>query len=557
MKRINKLLIILFIATMAMSCSEDVLDIKPTDFISDATLWESEGAIKQFTANIYGSLETPFTSYGDLWNIPAFSHIDLATDDAMPKVDVGIRQLTRGEVSAAWCPYGHRTWQHNYEIIRKTHILIDGLDNVDETILSAEQKTQYKAEGRFIRAFMYFELVRMFDGVPLITELMSLEDDNFPARNSADEVFNFIFDECDDIAGILLLEPESGRVSKGAALALLSRAKLYYASPLFNSGGDASRWSEAASASKAVMNLGKYSLYNDYRNLFLKAGEGNDEIIWARQYKFPEMAHIVCMLWGFHTAGGINNGTWGGFYPSQNLIDAYEMTNGKPITDPESGYNPQAPYTNRDPRLGMTVVHNGATWRDDITIEFFEGGNADPDIYSAGGVATGYGLRKFDEMVPNNVNYYSGEYSQENDWIYFRYAEILLNYAEAQNEAQGPDASVYDAINTVRARTGVEMPELPAGLSKEEMREKIRQERRIELVYESHRFFDVRRWDVAMEVLNSDIHRVKIVKDAASDELTYSYPVKEQRTYLEHQKFLPIPLQEIEKNANLTQNPGY
>jgi starch-binding outer membrane protein, SusD/RagB family len=557
MKKISKLLILLIFATI--SCNDDVLDIKPSNFISDATLWESEGAITQYLANIYGSLETPFTSTGDLYGIPGFSHIDLATDDGEGKVDAAIQQFNRGELSPSFTPYGNRTWQLNYEIIRKVNLFLEGIKEVEESVLSNDKKEQYSAEVRFIRAYMYFELVRMFGGVPLITAVQYPGDENiFPSRNSTEEVFNFIFDECDDIADVLTLNPTSGHASKGAALSLLSRAKLYHASPLFNNSNNVDRWNDAANAAKAVIDLGMYSLYNDYRNLFLTVGETNNpEIIWSRIYKFPEMGHTICMLWGFHAAGGVNDGTWGGFYPTQEIVDAYEMTNGKAIIDPESGYDPQNPYENRDPRLSQTILYNGSKWRDGIELEFFEGGNADPDIYSAGGVATGYGLKKFDKAVSNTISYYSGEYYNENDWIFFRYAEILLNYAEAKNEVlSSPDASVYDAINLVRARESVNMPPLPSGLSKDEMRERIRNERRVELVYESHRFFDIRRWRIGSEVLTKPIHRVKIVKEADGT-LTYSYPIKENRVYFDYQRFLPIPLSEMEKNENLVQNDGY
>ncbi len=541
-------LIITVFLFVAVSCSDDILDVKPTTFVSDATIWETQGLIEQNLANIYGTLVCAFNSKGDLYGIPAFSHIDLATDDGNGKIDAAIQLYNSGGITASFTPYADETWSVNYQLIRKANSFMEGITNVGTDVIDANLKTTYAAEARFLRAFAYFQLVKTFGDVPLIKEAQSVNaEDILMPRTSKDDVYQFIFDECDLAAADLERDPVSGHASKGAAMALKAKAMLYYASPLNNSGNDASRWSNAAATAKAVMDMGKYSLYPDYRNLFLAAHENNSEVIFDRQFKFPEAVHTIQATWGMWFT--FDAGTWGGFSPTQDIVDAYEMTNGLPITDPASSYDPNDPYTNRDSRLAASIVYNGSSWRGNV-VGYYQGGNADVNKE----VNCGYGLKKFDEEIAIGTNFYDGSYGQHNNWIYFRYAGVLLNYAEAQNEAAGPDASVYTAMNEVRARAG--QPALPAGLSKDEMRTRIWNERRVELLYETHRFFDVRRWKKGMEIFNQPIHEA-VITDNGDGTYTYSYPVKETRTYKTHFDFLPIPIGEIERNPQLVQNTGY
>ncbi len=242
------------------------------------------------------------------------------------------------------------------------------------------------------------------------------------------------------------------------------------------------------------------------------------------------------------------DGAWGGFSPTQNLVDAYEMKNGKMITDPASGYDPQNPYKDRDSRLDQSILRNGSQWKG-VVVETFDGGNAQNPA-NGDRTKTGYGLKKLlDEQYVTADQVYQGG---DNDWIYIRYAEVLLNYAEAQNEAVGPDASVYKAINDVRKRAG--QPDL-AGLSQSQMRESIRNERRVELCFEEHRFWDVRRWKLGQTYFGVPVNRVKVTKTGA----TFNYTIQEleKRTYKDFYNLLPIPQSERDKNPNLSQNTGY
>jgi hypothetical protein len=543
-----KKIYIIAILFVVVSCNDSVLDIKPSSFVSDATIWKEEGLIEQTLANIYGTTLCAFNRKGDLYEIPAFSHIDLATDDGNGKVDAGIQLYNTGGITASNTPYAIEMWRENYKLIRRANNFMEGIANVGTDVIAADVKKVYSAEARFLRAFAYFELVKAFSGVPLIKTAQTANDENILLpRNTSDEVYKFIFADCDIASADLSVSPTIGHASKGAAMALKSRAMLYYASPLNNPGNDVSRWTNAADASKAIMSLNKYSLYSDYRKLFLKAAENNSEVIFDRQFKFPESVHTIQCTWGMWFT--FDAGTWGGFSPSQDIVDAYEMTNGLPITNTASGYDPNNPYKNRDSRLAATIVYNGSKWRGQ-TVGFYVGGNADANKE----VNCGYGLKKFDEEVAIGTNFYDGSYAQENNWIYFRYAEVLLNFAEAQNEAAGPSQAIYDAVNLVRNRAG--QPNLPIGLSKDELRARIWNERRVELVYEEHRFFDVRRWKKGMDIFNQPIHEAIAIK-ITDGSFTYTYPVKETRTYKTHFDFLPIPIGEIEKNPKLIQNPVY
>ncbi len=366
---------------------------------------------------------------------------------------------------------------------------------------------------------------------------------------------NQIVKDCDEAAASLPVASapaDLGRATKAAALAVKARVLLYFASPLNNAGNTASRWVAAAAAAKAVMAFGpppgsgEYGLYPDYYKTFIDK-IGNKEIIFARKFQNPSInpSDGARNKW-YMSVPGVNDGAWGGFSPTQNLVDAYEMKNGKPITDGTSGYDPQSPYTNRDSRLDKSVLHQGSLYKSGIVIETYRGGNTN-NTNRLDSSKTGYGLLK---MI--DTSKYGANGDADNDWIFIRYAEVLLNYAEAQNEAAGPDASVQDAINQVRARSG----QPPVGaLSQNDMRDRIRNERRVELSFEEHRFFDVRRWKLGSTYFKDPVRKVQISKVGAT--LIYSYPKWEDRDYKEFQNFLPIPQSEIDRNGKLVQNTGY
>ncbi|HEU0227310.1 MAG TPA: RagB/SusD family nutrient uptake outer membrane protein, partial [Arachidicoccus soli] len=247
---------------------------------------------------------------------------------------------------------------------------------------------------------------------------------------------------------------------------------------------------------------------------------------------------------------------WGGNVPLQNLVDDYEMNNGKSITDPTSGYDPTHPYDNRDPRFYATILYNGAPYRSSTVETYTPGGKDSKDGPSNWNTSkTGYYLKKF--MDDNNPIDNPWSVAGNQPWIYMRYAEILLDYAEAQNEAVGPDGTVYNAINSIRARASVNMPPLPSGLSQAQMRIAIRNERRVELAFEEQRFYDVRRWKIADSTENVPAYGISINK--SGNTFTYNKIIAlDGRKFEDKEYWLPIPRAEIQASNNqLEQNSGY
>lgn len=552
-----KNVILTILMVMASGCS-DMLDVKPTTFISDEALWKDKNLIKQFVANTYGSMLCGFNrctaGYGQDWSMSWAGNLDAGTDDFASVSDSPIyTQLNKDAITAQSCPFIEEIWNQQYKVIRKCNIIIDRITSVDELVLSTVEKQRLDAEARFLRAFCHFELARTFGKAPLLLKAQELGDDLKVAPSTFADIIEFVKDECDLYADNLPLtstEDEAGHATKGAFLALKSRALLYLASPL-NSEDDAKKWADAAKAAQDVMDLNVYELYKSgetpYRNMQFDKTAANKEAIFERRFTFPEASHNIHMMWSLDSEDA---GSWNGLYPTQNLIDAYETVNGKLIDDPANTmYDSQNPYTDRDARFYQSIIYNGSTWETHVmsmvtnTVDPSKSGLCQPKLSKA---RCGYGPKKFIEELDPSTNLYGG-YAQSNNWPYFRYAEILLNYAEAQNEALSvPDQSVYDAINEVRSRSG--QPDLIDGLSKEEMRKRIKNERRIELLLEEHRFYDLRRWKDG-SVLAEPIMGMNIYDDNVT--LRYEISKVEERVFTGEHYYLPIPLAEQQKNPLL------
>jgi hypothetical protein len=261
-------------------------------------------------------------------------------------------------------------------------------------------------------------------------------------------------------------------------------------------------------------------------------------------------------LWDARSRGGS-----GGPFPYQEIVDAFPMSNGLPITDPASGYDPNQPYRNRDPRLGYSIMH-------DSTLRTVFGANqpaplllytntaANPPVAASGDAVykgTPTGLYIFKMMDPAVINNSLSEASRCLPLM--RYAEIVLNFAEATNEAEGPTADVYQAVEAIRQRAGLRPFQLPAGLSKDAMRLFIQNERRIELAYEGHRFFDVRRWMIAEQTENLQMHGMEVKRNGSA--VAYNPFNVRKHNFTRAMYLWPIPLKEIAKSPELLQNPGY
>jgi hypothetical protein len=474
-------------------------------------------------------------------------------------------------------------WSKNYQGIRKTWDFLQGTDTItwieykinDQVAYAArmQQMKFWRAEAKFLQAFFYFELLKRFGGVPIVNhKLQIIEDYDYMVtakRDSFSRCVNYIATLCDSAAKYLpvkqteVANTDWGVPTKGAALALKARTLLYAASDLFNQTGNANpvigytdsrrteRWIRAAVANKAILNLMSavpYSFQSTYPALFLLKTVRSNEVIFEKRYPASNTFETLNYPIGYQTG---KTGTC----PTQNLVDSYEMTNGNTF-DWSNAAMAANPYANRDPRLSQTVIVNNSIWKS-TNVQLWQGGVNGKPIYHAS--KTGYYLKKY---VDESLNLTTGLTSAK-QWIYFRLSEIYLNYAEAMNEAYGPSAtdtlkiSALQSVNAVRTRAGIAMPAFPVTLTKEVLRDKIRNERRVELAFEDHRYWDVRRWKIAGNSLGAVIRGVIILKDN-NGIFTYTPFDLEKRVFDQKMYLYPIPQSEIVKgNGNMVQNPGW
>ena len=403
----------------------------------------------------------------------------------------------------------------------------------------------FKAEAHVARAYYYSELAKMYGGVPIIES--HVDDGTMIARSSYEEVVDYIVREVDDYKGELAsnwdkFKDREGRFTLGVALAIKARTLLYAASPLHNPNNDVKKWEKAAAAANELIQHDSlnYSLDQSYASYFVGQNPlTSPETIYA--VRRSQSNNMEKNNYPIATQGGKSGAT-----PTHNLVAAYEYT-GTPA--------PSNPYANRDPRLAASVVTNGSTWNG-RTIDQSAGGS--DDMAAANASRTGYYLKKF---LTDNLNLQQGQVAQHN-WVAYRWAEVLLNYAEAMNEAYGPDAvpagfamSARQALQQVRDRASTKLPRVIAS-DKDSFRDAVKHERRVELAFEDHRYWDLLRWKDAMDVLNKPVLGVAVRKTSTG----WSYEVQEvaTRTFYERNYYLPFLRSEIENSGNtLEQNPQY
>ncbi len=549
-----------------LSCSDDILDISPKDRIAEDAVWTDEKLINAYANELYNAIQHGLKIHMQ----------SKATDEAICTITFDIGQLPKGSINAdnitsvantAWNGGGNiYYWNTGWQYIRKINLFLEKMENLEITI---DNKARLIAEAKFLRAFIYFEFIKRFGGVPIITETYELADatDVTFTRDSFDDCVEFI--EEDLTAAIPDLpvkytasEGNFGRVTQDVCKALRSRLYLYVASPLWNPSNDQQKWQKAADAAEALLSSG-YSLYPDYSKLFnQRSGTANSELIFARTFSSTNF-HQAPM----HNLGrryGAYGGWWASNGPAQNLVDDYDMTNGEPpfiwvsgvkTNNPASGYDPQNPYVNRDPRFSSTIIYDGSVYHGNLH-EFWiaSDGNSwgyDSFKQSSDNPRGDYILRKF--MPEDEPLSWQGQYTQP--WPIFRFAEIYLNYAEAMFELGDEDAC-REYISLIRARVG--MPSIPATVTGEALRARLYNERRIEMAFEEQRFWDVRRWKIAEEVENRPLYGIEIKKDINTGVKTYT-PVKYlDRVFLAKMNLLPIETNEILKtNGTLTQTTGW
>ncbi|MFL5743074.1 MAG: RagB/SusD family nutrient uptake outer membrane protein [Niastella sp.] len=552
-----------FFATAITSCKKDFLTVQPTDrlpqeyILADSSLYE-DYVVARYVGIRLQDKEGDGTNpgFGRGFEYAMWSSL---TDESIYNNDDNTWLVQKGLLAPENTGIAGTIWGRSYRGIRDCNFAISTIAKVN---MSAPRKARLMAELKFIRAFRYHDLIRNYGGVILMGDSAynltdNLQDDAFFKRASLKESIDYAVAQLDDAANGLPLNNDDawllGRATKGAALALKSRLLLYAASPLYGTG----TWQAAVTAAQAVIGLNKYSLYTGgYSNLFLI--NDNKETIFERLYtKNANHTHL-------EIANGPNSyGGWGGNLPLQNLVDDYQMNNGKAITDPTSGYDANNPYVGRDNRFYATILYNGAIYRGN-TIETFTPGGKDskdgPDNWNTS--KTGYYLKKYMNDAYPLQNPWGNAGFQP--WIYIRYAEILLNFAEAANEAYGPDVvppgstlTARAAVNLIRERPSVGMPDLPAGLSQAQMRTAIQYERRVELAFEEHRFYDVRRWKIADVTENKPAGGVTVIKNGSN--FTYATKVALDGRHFETKNYwLPIPRTEIQASNNkIQQNSGY
>ena len=545
------------IAFTLSSCN-GFLDREEDSFIDKTATFDSYNRTKQYLTYAYTLLPDGLNRFS------REAMLASATDDAEFAIESAeIQQFNNGSWNALNNP--DDVWNRYFSGISKCCTLLENTNhvNLDISRLDPDKQVEYanslkdirmwRAEARFLRAYFHFELLKRYGPIPIVTSTLSINGnyENTP-RPTMKEVVDFIAKECDIAADTLELTPwrnvndAFGRATKGAALALKSRLLLYAASPLYVDFGDTNEankptdvalWKSAADAAKAVIDLNQYELASSYADLF-KNDFQNKEYIFVRRYAANSDFEKSNFPVSFGGKGGTN--------PSQNLVDDYEMLDGTPFdwNDPAKAAQP---FANRDARLEATILMNMAPFKGKKVATYPEGADASPNPNAT---KTGYYLRKF---LNEDVNIQTGGSSGGHVVPLFRLAEIYLNYAEALNECDptNPDIALY--LNKVRNRAS--LPNVSA-LSQEQMRTVIQHERRVELAFEEHRSWDVRRWKIASSTFGAPLMGVQIERKPLGG---YTYmPVKvEQRVFQPKMYWYPIPQSEVLKLKQWKQNNGW
>lgn len=547
MKKASNILMILSVLMLGISSCSRTLETEPLERQTNKTVFNPMDSLGRnaslFLANVYASLPKGYNRIdGDM--------LATITDDAVSSSQTNMAwRIATGGYTKLLNPDDN--WEAMYMGIRKATVFINNIDSVP-----VSSGHYWKAEARFLRAFFYFQLVQRYGGVPLLGDkVRSINDDLEIPRNSFSECIQYIVNQCDICAPNLLKDPLTGsnygHAGQGAALALKAKALLFAASPLNNPDNDLKRWEDAADAAKAVMDLGVFKLLPNFGDIFTTMP--NAEVIFAYGNGVGNIVEKANGPAGYTTAGGSGART----SPTQELVDAFDMQNGLPITDPASGYNPNDPYAGRDPRFYATILYNGAQWLG-RTVETYEGGRDKPGT-SIVQTVTSYYLRKFMGKYENTTTYGT----HPDDFVYFRYGGILLDYAEALNEYNGPSQEVYDQLIAIRKRAGIaaggdNMYGLKPGMNQDDMRQAIRHERRVELAFEEQRFWDMRRWKIAEDVYTKPLHGMDISVYLATGELLYQKKQVLTPLFLAPKMYrYPIQYKIMVRNDSLVQNPGW
>ena len=598
--KINLLGVCALLLFGTLSCDQaDFLENDSKSNLTDATQWVSATNADIFLNDCYSEVPNVLTMAENL---------DYYTDDnnishyyTASNWRLGVCQVPPSSTDNVWFgthgPTEGYTWETFSTKVRKCNTFIQKLTENKANFTEA-YFNQRIDEARFLRAFFYSSYFVHVGGLPILT--VPLDRNKMTAaelqtkRSTFEETFNFITGELNSIVTNAKLavkynggNPDAGRATLGAALALKGWMELFAASPLFNSGtaylpdpgnfvhfasANPARWATAAATNKKFIDTwgeSTYKLFPDLANFWRSTNEYNSEVIFDRQV----VANIPGMGSNYERRGGPtyvlgDYQSWGNYNPTQELVDEFLMANGKAITDPTSGYDPQKPYVGREKRFYDFIVFDGATYkmdwmpRADVIYTRIDKTYPNPDKTNQIDLAgkTDVGDSGYYQKKKLNQEAAPGEDASGQNFVFLRYAEVLLGYAEAQNEAVGPDASVYSAVNKVRSRSGV--PDVVSGLTKDQMRQVIWKERRVELCFESKRYLDNKRLAKAADRMGKARNNMVITNTVpANNSGVWVYTVTPEAKYTvkfdPKQYMSPIPQNVIDQNPNITQNPGY
>lgn len=616
MKKRHLIIALSVFGTVFTSCNDSFVNTKPLDQLSESVVWTDPSLADAFVTELYGGLGNggfDEQMLASLTDEASFTHpgrnITTITESRSNPADPG------------WIN-GTLSWQNMYTRIRACNLALENLKKA--TSFPAATVNRLNGEAKFMRAYFYHQLVRYYGGVPIVDKSFSLSDTEFLSkRNTMKECIEFIVKDCDEAAGHLNgLSLAAGRASKAAALALKSRILIYGASDLYDAatakskssamaaytnpefmayvdGSRSERWTRAKDAAKAVLDLPGYgSQLNlsapaskddgiaNYSNIALARNGGEKDLIFAR-YFINAKQENGGRIGLFNGPNGYHN--WAGNAPIQNFVDDYEMMDGSKFSWSNTEHA-SAPYQNRDPRFYASLMYDGSTWKPrtaDVAAkdplnqiqtgqyELTSGGSKVPyfgldtrksSVEDWNGSYTGYYFRKFTDPNPAIVDQSTW---QQIPWPFFRYTEALLNYVEACIEL-GQDAEARAWLNKIRFRSG--MPAVTE--SGDALRQRYRNERRIEMAFEEQRYHDARRWMIASSTLGRKVQIMNVIGTLKPgktvtlykyDPTSYDYqykvvemdPGKENRAWLDKMYFLPIHRDEMNRNKNLVQNPGY
>lgn len=566
-------LIVAFITLQVAGCKKDGFlqdgSFSGGNDITQTQLWANPDYARNFLNNVYSVLN-------DRYNVDNGGALFASgSDEAVnSNQNSSITTLTNGTWSPAK-PFDE-VWADMYIGIRKANMFLENVDGsavipLDEVVPAnvaanqtyAAQVDRLKGQAYFLRAFFQFELLKRYGSFAIVTHTLTVNDDLDLPRNTFQQCVDQISKDCEDAISRLPLSPtewraaDRGRATQTAAMALKARMLLYAASPQYNASNDITKWQAAADAAKRLMDTGKHSIYTSYPNIWLwNNGAYNVETIFATSALNINSIEVNNAPVSYDAANGRTN-------PTQDLVDAFEVkSTGRLITDANSRYVATAPYNDRDPRLNFAIMYNGSTFKGK-TVDTYVGGKDGLNL-NVNATKTGYYLRKY---LSEAAAWGPTATTVRRPWIFFRYAEVLLNYAEALNEAQGAAAQteVLRVLNLIRNRTGVQMPALQTtnaggngyvAANQAELRKRIRNERRVELCFEEHRFYDVRRWKEGEVTFNKPVSGMRIVQTAPAT-FTYTPFTVENRVFTAKNYLYPISQNELNKAPNLGQNPGY